>query len=266
MHSGTAITQSVFALFVALALSTAACTEECPNGDNSNSLYCHNDTSSAVEETTDCSVGAADACVAGWTCEPPADSECSGNGCPGLCACAGSAGDCHDDLDNNCDGLVDNAAECACGDDVVGTGEECEPGVDAFCDQNCTFLICGNGQPDTGETCDPGSDPDCRDNCTKCGDGVVDAALEECDDQAGNGIDAVCNAQCQFNVCGDGVVSAGLGETCEPSSNQDCRADCTSCGDGVVDIAAGETCDDGLPAANSACTATCQTCGCPGCC
>jgi cysteine-rich repeat protein len=59
--------------------------------------------------------------------------------------------------------------------------------------------------------------------------------------------------------CGNAIVEPG--ETCEPSLDPDCRADCTSCGDGVIDI--GETCDPpGLPpGAPEECRTECTFCG-----
>jgi cysteine-rich repeat protein len=45
-----------------------------------------------------------------------------------------------------------------------------------------------------------------------CGDGIVQASMEECDD--GNTLDRdQCNSDCRINVCGDGVI--GPGEQCD---------------------------------------------------
>ncbi len=55
----------------------------------------------------------------------------------------------------------------------------------------------------------------CRDNCTTCGDGILQAAFEECDDgdnMSGDGCSAVCELESVF--CGDLEVDAG--EQCDP--------------------------------------------------
>ena len=228
--------------------------------------------------TTPCDYGEdlyGDACIEGWECVPRSD-DCQDPGCPGQCDCEQTTGDCYDDADNNCNGLVDEPEECetaeTCGNGTVNQGEECDPG-DEFgpaCNADCTFP-CGDGVVSAGETCDPLNDETCRDDCTKCGDEVKDVS-EECD----GGAD--CTVECTYAACGDGIVSEIAGETCEPTGDEtgcngsnchpddgQCRNDCTMCGDGIVQEDAGETCDDGLPAGQTQCAPHCQ-CGCVGCC
>ena len=64
-----------------------------------------------------------------------------------------------------------------------------------------------------------------------CGDGMVDADLEECD--GGGTESATCNADCTMARCGDGIVNTAAGEQCEPDGTGDsgtngtCTSRCT---------------------------------------
>lgn len=95
-----------------------------------------------------------------------------------------------------------------------------------------------------------------------CGDGVVSAGFEECDD--GNVADAdACLRTCMLAICGDGIVYLGVEECDEGERNADaapgaCRSNCTLpyCGDGVVDP--GESCDDGNTIDDDGCDADCS--------
>ena len=109
---------------------------------------------------------------------------------------------------------------------------------------------CGNGVVEDGELCDDGNTDDtdaCSAFCVpaSCGDGVVQPALEECDEGALNGPSTPCNAECKLNVCGDGA--RGPDEPCDDGNADDSDA-CTSlcevaiCGDGLVHVGA-EHCD-----------------------
>jgi cold shock CspA family protein len=73
-------------------------------------------------------------------------------------------------------------------------------------------VVEANGEPSCGdeiveepETCDPpglplGEPDECRDDCTFCGDGVLDAGFEDCDD--GNNDDGDdCPADCALGAC-----------------------------------------------------------------
>lgn len=94
-----------------------------------------------------------------------------------------------------------------------------------------------------------------------CGDGILNAPGEQCDDGAGNGDTKACTSSCQKNVCGDGkpyinveecdngaqngsiTCNADYGSTCASCSNQ-CKFLTTSggyCGDQVKN--GGEQCD-----------------------
>ena len=74
---------------------------------------------------------------------------------------------------------------------------------------------CGDGIVQAGvEQCDDanGVNTDgCLNSCVRatCGDGVVRAGVEQCDD--GNAVDAdACPGTCVLATCGDGFVQAGI--------------------------------------------------------
>ena len=101
---------------------------------------------------------------------------------------------------------------------------------------------CGNGVLETeyGETCDDGntsSDDACTAECKPnvCGDGFVNAGVEQCDD--GNRVDTDgCNLRCESAVCGNGVVEAG--EQCD-DANTDPADGCDQCRQVVICGASG---------------------------
>lgn len=77
----------------------------------------------------------------------------------------------------------------------------------------------------------------------QCGDEIVNAAGEECDDGEET---ADCNSNCTESECGDGVFNETADEECDDAGDsEDCNADCTlaECGDEYVNEAAGEECD-----------------------
>jgi cysteine-rich repeat protein len=148
---------------------------------------------------------------------------------------------------------------------------ECSPGYERQ-GTRCVGA-CGNGERTAGEQCDDGNDTD-GDGCSTacdvepgwacfesdggasdcertCGDGLIQAPAEACDDGEANSDTEpdACRTRCLRAHCGDGVVDTG--ESCdEGSANSDiapdrCRSMCqrASCGDGVVDT--GESFDPG---------------------
>lgn len=102
-----------------------------------------------------------------------------------------------------------------CGDGTVQVllDEQCEPAshdprLPYSCGQNCRYAssLCGNGMLNEGEQCDdgPGNSQNpgahCRTDCglARCGDGVVDAPFESCDDKnriGGDGCGKTCIAE-----------------------------------------------------------------------
>ncbi len=146
-----------------------------------------------------------------------------------------------DNLDNNCDGVIDEGCP-VCGNGVVETGETCDDGNHNNTDD------CPDG---IGGSCEP----------AVCGDGHVHATNEECDDGNHDNTDGCLDdtangGACEDAVCGDGFVFDGV-ETCDDGNHNntdDCpdgvsgTCDPATCGDGFVHATA-EECDDG--AANS---------------
>lgn len=92
-----------------------------------------------------------------------------------------------------------------------------------------------------------------------CGDGLVQADVEDCDDE---GESAVCNVDCTASLCGDGKLNLSADEACDDGNelNDDgCVAECVlpTCGDGFVH-AGEEACDDGNLVDGDGCSATCE--------
>lgn len=152
-------------------------------------------------------------------------------------------------------GFEQNHSECAstCGDGMLAGNEICDDG-----DKNGTgYGIC------TAE-CTPGP---------RCGDGIVQAEFEECDNQLNvDGYskgEGSCAPGCKLPpFCGDAVLNSNFNEQCDLGADKNlgeydgCAADCTRgpyCGDKHVDTEAGEECDDGNRANNDGCNVACQT-------
>ncbi|MFY0541226.1 DUF4215 domain-containing protein [Nannocystis pusilla] len=114
------------------------------------------------------------------------------------------------------------------------------------------------------------------DGPTQCGNEIVEFD-EECDLGAENSDDGECRGDCTRNRCGDGKVQAGV-EECDDGNlvaYDACTNDCknATCGDGIlVDSAMApgvppEDCDMGpLNGPTSACTETCTLNNCVDCC
>jgi len=120
---------------------------------------------------------------------------------------------------------------------------------------------CGDGLVEAAERCDDGADngqyAHCADDCLgmgpHCGDGFVQAGLEDCDDGADNGRYGRCSIACNgpSEHCGNGFIEPEH-EACDDGERNGrygfCAADCqgpaAGCGDGVIS-APFESCDDG---------------------
>lgn len=168
------------------------------------------------------------------------------------------------------------------GEELVYCSEPCEPGSCpsgyecrdfghwAYRSEGQFFCVvrepvCGDGVREGYEACDDrnttggdGCSADCLSDET-CGNGVIDAELDEqCDDGnvfSGDG----CSEHCAMEECGNHIVDPG--ETCD-DGNLDpadgCGSDCQLelCGNGVVDPS--EACDDGNLVSTDGCDGLCR--------
>lgn len=198
-----------------LATETSSLQENtgfCVAGSDCTSGYCDGYVCAACREANDC--GGLLVCIDG-TCVDPSLLAFSA---PERAAVCGDGlreqqEECDDGNGTDGDGctwecLLENGA---CGDGVMqrALGEQCDVGVllppGAVCTPRCTLVLrdCGNGMPDEGEECDDGpansdgAGAHCRRNCTvgRCGDRIVDAPAETCDDGnrlSGDGCDSRC--------------------------------------------------------------------------
>ncbi len=148
------------------------------------------------------------------------------------------------DLDDDCDGLVDEDTSTYENGDICYSDGDC---IGGKCD-------CGVNPCTTGQT------PTCR--TPYCGDGIEEGA-EECDPGAVGVNSATCNSDCTDTVCGDNKLNTAAGEVCDPGTvggfTASCDSDCTpsACPDGLLNTAAGEICDDGNVSNTDACLTDC---------
>lgn len=151
---------------------------------------------------------------------------------------------CDDGNDVDDDECSNACASASCGDGQVQPGEECDDGNDIdtdMCLSTCLNATCGDGFVQDGvEQCDDGMETaECNADCTpaSCGDGQVNmAAGETCDDQ--NDVNTDSCVSCQDAVCGDGFVQAGVEECDDGNVNpgdgcdEVCIAECANIGEG----------------------------------
>lgn len=164
------------------------------------------------------------------------------------------------------------AVEAHCGDQILHTaiGEQCDAGTanadTAACTAACHTASCGDGLVQAGvEACDDQNqvnEDGCPNSCQspQCGDQIVQAILgESCDDGDTVNTDNCLNS-CAAAKCGDGIVQVGV-DACDDGNavNTDsCLNSCAvaTCGDGVVQSGV-ETCDDGNAVETDECTTSC---------
>jgi cysteine-rich repeat protein len=133
--------------------------------------------------------------------------------------------------DGDGDGVPDGIDDCPA---VANPGQE-----DADAD----------GVGDACDACPNRPDPTCR-----CGDGILDAPVEQCDlgDAVNGQPDSPCSATCHVNG-----HCTGTQQPCENATQ--CPAGQGCCGNGTPE--GDEQCDDGNVVESDLCTATCQTNG-----
>lgn len=217
-------------------------------------VHCTND--GDCDDGIDCTVNHCDS-GAGECDFTPDDGLCADDGlyCNGQVFCDAAAG-CLSSGDpcltqgGVCD--EENDVCTVCGDGVLSTGEDCDPGVgqgDHCCDATgCHWVT--DGQPDPQAFCS-GADECQLDVCDGSGACKIVSAT---DGAACNSNDVFCDGaeECQAGVC----VSPG--NPCSiPTDCDEANDICGGCGDGVV--GSGEDCDPATPASNYCCNpATCK--------
>jgi cysteine-rich repeat protein len=151
---------------------------------------------------------------------------------------------------------------------LTGTMDDCNdlPFSSAYLTRTRS-TYCGDGvvqAPD--EACDDGNflnGDACTVDCTAatCGNGIIEGT-EQCDDGNLTNGDG-CSTECQVTLCGNGIIEAG--EQCDDGNtiNGDgCSFRCqiNVCGNGIIEP--GEACDDGNTVSGDGCSALCAFEGC----
>ena len=108
----------------------------------------------------------------------------------------------------------------------------------------------------------------CTADVSVCGDGVMVAECEACDDGGANSDTApdACRTACVLPRCGDGIADGTYGEECDDGNAENCDGctrDCriehdAGCGDGLIIPGCGpDQCDDGNLVDGDGCTPAC---------
>lgn len=164
----------------------------------------------------ECSLGGSDFCgVQNMTCEAISDLpclQCVGDACATDADCAEGA-QCRDGV------CVLSLAPGGIGATASTRSSQSSASSVSSAPLFVAMAGCGNGELGVGEQCDDGlknsllPNAFCRPDCTfgRCGDTVIDAPLEICDDGSQNGLlTSQCDAFCRFSHAAPGVLPATL--------------------------------------------------------
>lgn len=185
-----------------------------------------------------------------------------------------------DNLDNDCDGVVDNgnpgggedcdtgmAGACAAGETVCDAGAvQClplarsQPETCDNIDNDCDGAV-DNGDPGGGEDCDTGMLGACAAGTTACQNGAVSCVqLQQPEAESCDGVDNDCNGQTdEGNPEGGGSCNTGMFGVCS-AGTEACVGGDIICEQNVA-AAPDETCGNGL---DDDCNGAADDgCGCP---
>ncbi|MGK4007136.1 DUF4215 domain-containing protein [Sorangium sp. So ce1036] len=246
-------------------LAHADCRSGVCQGGVCRASSCTDGARNGPETDIDCGGPACPPCATGKACS--VDGDCLGGRCSGttcLASCTDTARNgAETDIDCGGPACIGCTAGMGC-----AAGRDCLSGVCSAAGI-CAAPTCGDGVVNAAdEGCDDGNTSNtdaCLTTCAAatCGDGFVHAGVEACDDGDASDTDA-CPTTCAAAACGDGFVRAGV-EACDDGNRiagDGCGPGCLleGCGDGVV--RGGEGCDDGNTDSTDACPITCRAARC----
>lgn len=164
------------------------------------------------------------------------DAESSSSGAPDVPTSSSDTGDTSTGPDETTTPVPTTTDAAVCGDGVVAGDEQCDDGPgnadDAACLTSCRANVCGDGLVLAGaEACDDGNDDD-RDGCVACavatcGDGHVQTGVEVCDAGTNDGSYDGCISDCSAlgPHCGDSIVDPDH-EDCDDDDDPSCLDTC----------------------------------------
>ena len=149
------------------------------------------------------------------------------------------------------------------GNSQLAAGAEMVGVCDAVSTVRVDPALCGNQELNLGEMCDDGNQVNtdaCLNNCRNavCGDGIIRAGVEDCDDgnQNSDDPDVACRKDCTPQRCGDGIVDNG--EECD-DGNADDNDGCSNACVSLVQPEGGE-CQVDADCATNYCNRSTRTC------